>query len=155
MKKVLFPLLAGAALFTACKKDDNNNATAKDKITGKWMLTEYKSVFIVNGQKSPAINRYDSLSDCERDDLYLFNADNTLLRDEGEKKCRSTDPQSRSLGTYAITTNDTRLIMPNPDVANRTDTLELVELSGSTLRTSTVLANGSNGIQDNKTYVKK
>jgi hypothetical protein len=156
MKKTLFALLAGATLFTACNKDDNKNASARERITGQWMLTEYKSIFIVNGQSSPAINRYDSLGACERDDLYLFNTDNTLVRDEGATKCRpSTDPQTLALGTYAITNNDTRLIMPNPDAPSQIDTLELVELTGSTLRTRTVLANGNNGIQQNKTYSKR
>ncbi len=154
MKKILFSLLAGTALFTACKKDDNNNASAKDRITGQWMLTAFNRTLFVGSQNS-TVNRYDSLLSCERDDLYLFNADNTLKRDEGAQKCRSTDPQQQSLGNYIITNNDTRLIMPNPDNTSQMDTLEILELTGSTLRTQTVNNGSTSGIRDSKTYVKK
>ena len=154
MKKALFILLAGTSLFTACKKNDTSNASAKDKITGKWMLTAFSRTIFV-GTNNSTVSRYDSLLTCERDDLYLFNADNTLTRDEGDQKCRSTDAQQRPLGSYAITNNDTRLVMPNPDNTAQVDTLEILELTGSTLRTQTVSNGSTSGIRDNKTYVKK
>ncbi len=84
-----------AVLFntTACKKSDDNggsnsnlSATAQ-KIVGTWGLESNKLAYTnANGSAGTV---YNNLKDCEKDDIYTFNADKTYSVTDGSQSCNA------------------------------------------------------------------
>jgi Lipocalin-like domain len=73
MKKLVFGLISFTLLATACKKDKDAPAITKENITGTYKLITVTAS--VNG--SPQLDA-DEREDCEKDDLYKLNADNSF-----------------------------------------------------------------------------
>jgi len=132
MKKTL--LFCGAILlFTAaCKKndDDNNNKTKTENLTtGNWYLRSSTFTMSIMGVDST----YDGMADmeaCEKDNFYTFLGGGVAKMDEGATKCDASDPQTET-GTWALLNNETKLAINGAGV---TDTADILELNGSTLK---------------------
>lgn len=100
--KLIMLLSMICLLQVSCKKDDtpvpvdNTSALLQNK---NWKLTA--------GTVSPVYfgttNWYnDFLDDCNRDDLFRFNAANLFVIDEGPSKCNPSDPQTQD-GSWTYT----------------------------------------------------
>ncbi|RZK14168.1 MAG: hypothetical protein EOO56_25510 [Hymenobacter sp.] len=131
MKKLLFVLGAIAAL-GACKKDSETapaTGSRTDLLTAKpWQATtvniSLSGIPIPSGQ---------FISACQLDNTYKFNADKTLVIDEGATKCNTTDPQTTS-GTWAFANTDqTKLTIMVPGSVFNGD-FDIKALSASTLQ---------------------
>lgn len=129
----LFPLAAGLTL-AACKKDSTSSpapaATKTDMLTAKnWKTTDIK----IGGT---SIFNTPLIDDCSKDDLLKFNADKSSIYDEGAKKCVSTDPQTAK-GSWAFTTDETKLKMTDPDGG-------VIEATITTLNATTLVLSDPN-----------
>lgn len=171
MKRIILSLSAVALLFAACKKNDEPvtptpvtpaTPTVSERLVGAWMKTESKTVTITNGSAGPETDNLASQNACAKDDLYNFLASNAsnkpLIQTEGATKCRNTDPDTVSRGTYSLFANDTQLLLTLP-AGNTTDTFNIVELSGTVLRLKNQYATtaGPNTlvVETKVTYTKK
>ena len=94
MKKLLFGLLALTLLATACKKDKDAPAITKENIAGTYKLMSIKAT--LNG--SPEMDA-DDRDDCEKDDLYKINADNSFNYVDAGSVC---DPAGSFDATYVL-----------------------------------------------------
>ena len=94
MKKMLFGLLALTLLATACKKDKDAPAITKENIAGTYKLMTIKVT--LNG--SPEMDA-DEREDCEKDDLYTLNVDNSFGYTDAGTVC---DPAGDFTATYAL-----------------------------------------------------
>lgn len=120
MKKILLAGLATAfsLSFSACNNGNydanpnvnnsnvlnplnNSNAGILYLTSGTWKIDSY---VMVNGTDTTDLLAL--VSDCEKDDIFTFNADNTITKDEGATKCSTSDPQTSSDGTWSINGNN-------------------------------------------------
>ncbi|MBP1616809.1 MAG: hypothetical protein H6Q14_636 [Bacteroidetes bacterium] len=91
MKRQLIPYLILFVLaVTNC--DKNNEENGNILLTKTWKRTVI--------DKKPTSNPagkilYDAILECEKDDTFTFNADNTLTIHKGLNKCDPTDSNSR------------------------------------------------------------
>lgn len=54
VKKTMIFLLAGAAIFTACKKSDTTTTTTAQKVVAKWIIVSDNSVYGKAGVSHPS-----------------------------------------------------------------------------------------------------
>ncbi|RYD53097.1 MAG: hypothetical protein EOP52_02855 [Sphingobacteriales bacterium] len=107
MKKAFLFLAAGAVLFTACKKDDNNNAgTRATMVSGQWAIDSFKILYMAGGQTLLSTDLLATSRACDRDNLLDFISDNTLYADEGATKCDPSTPQRQQAGTWQLTNSE-------------------------------------------------
>ena len=99
MKKLVFGLLSLTLLATACKKDKDAVPVTKENITGTYKLISIK--VSLNG--SPELDA-DDREDCEKDDLYKLNADNSFNYVDAGTVC---DPAGDFNATWQL--NDKQL----------------------------------------------
>jgi len=99
MKKLVFGLLSFFLLATACKKDKDSLPITKENITGTYKLISIK--VSLNG--SPELDA-DDREDCEKDDLYKLNADNSFNYVDAGTTC---DPAGDFSATWQL--NDKQL----------------------------------------------
>lgn len=121
MKKILFAILMGAATvsFVACSNgaydanpSTNNSGSGNPLLTGgnnggnggvsiltsgSWKITAYT---LTSGAGTTDLLAL--IDACERDDIFTFKTDNTIIRDEGASKCSASDPQTKNDGTWSI-----------------------------------------------------
>ncbi len=160
MKKSFLALAAVSLLAVACKKNDNNNVntTPSERIVGTWMKTESRTITTTNGIAGPETDNLAAQSPCARDDHYHFLASRVLLQTEGTTKCRPSDPDTVSRGTYAIVENSTQLLLTLPS-GSQTDTFNIQEISGNTMRLKnqyTTTAGPNQIVVENRiTYTRK
>ncbi|RZK88719.1 MAG: hypothetical protein EOO62_37255 [Hymenobacter sp.] len=135
MKKLCL-LLGAIAVLGACKKDSDSDpspATSRtDLLTAKpWQASTVN--LSLNGVPLPSSQ---VVSACQLDNTYKFNADKTLVVDEGATKCNTTDPQTQT-GTWAFTNNDqNKLTIAVPNSAFNGN-FDIKALSSSTLQLTT------------------
>ena len=72
VKKTMIFLLAGAAIFTACKKNDSTARTTAQKVVGKWTYVSDIGTYIHLGVSHP--NSYIGIAG----DFIDFRSDGTL-----------------------------------------------------------------------------
>ena len=110
----------------SCKKDSSTVSSRSQLLTdGNWTLVFYRYNFN-NGAWNDG---YATLPDCQKDNKLFFNSDLTYILDEGATKCNSSDPQIFQQGIWALIENETKL------VTNTTNTVEIVQLDASNLKT--------------------
>lgn len=115
---------------TSCQFDDPKPKSSKtDLLTAKaWKETDVKvaglSVFAT------------SIDDCEKDDLAKFNANQSVIFNEGTLKCAPAAPQT-SMGSWEFTANETKLKITD-------STGKVVEGTIGTLTDSTLILTAPN-----------
>ena len=107
MKYNPFITAAGILLFS-CSKDDNGNDPAREEAltTGSWKLSAYITDYDKDGAYEE--NTFAILADCEKDNIYTFQAGGDLIKDEGPTKCISSNPQTITL-SWSFKDNQTKL----------------------------------------------
>lgn len=105
MKKLfLIALVAGTV--ASCKKKD---PTPKDYLTqSKWKL----SSVMVFGTDLTA-----NMKACQKDNLYQFNANQTINAFEGSSKCSDTAADSKTDGNWSLTNADKQLTLSGSSIA--------------------------------------
>ncbi len=108
------------ALLGACKKDDNKTATtsgASALTSGYWKLSSSTSLVEFPAPVGPQnTDLFAMLPECEKDNVFTFNANNTTTIDEGATKCSPGDPQTETVGNWQLTNNDTRLFFTHQGI---------------------------------------
>lgn len=104
MKKIFLSTILLPIAFVACKPKEK----AKDLILkeGKWKITK---LALTNSGGSQDL--YKAMSDCDKDNYYFFNADNSFSLDESTLKCNASDPQTTTDGKWALEQNNTQLVL--------------------------------------------
>ena len=154
MKKPVILLAAFVLSITACKKSDNSgssSAKATTLETGKWRITSSSSVVEYGAPiGNQTVDLYNTLSACQRDNLFIFNTDNTTTTDEGATKCNSGDPQQTVSGTWALLNGDTQLSIIS---GGTTVTADILSLDNSGLQVRYVTYYGGYKATTTTTYV--
>ena len=100
--KFIFVLFSSIILFTACKKDSDNNTQKTNTdllVQGSWKFDNA----VVGGSDVSSL-----LQGCQKDNTLTFAAGGTGTADEGATKCSAGDPQSNPF-TWNFATNETIL----------------------------------------------
>ena len=123
----------------ACKKEEN---LTKTELLSKqsWILRAYTSTRLSDGV---VVDAYAPMSDCYKDDQYVYNANMTYEGNAGATKCSAADPQVFSTGSWQFKNNETvleRTIVSGIGIG--TTEFEIVSLSTHEL--SLRLEDGSN-----------
>lgn len=140
MKRTLTTFVALTCLLSACKKDDsgNDNNTRKGNLTsGSWRITSSSAVVEYPAPiGTRTVDVLGAFPACTRDNLFIFNSDNTSTTDEGATKCNTSDPQQKTSGTWALLNSDTQLQVSDPSSpgAISSITADILELNNSTLK---------------------
>lgn len=151
-------LVAGMA-FSGCsdKKDDPApttpapEPTKTELLTGKnWKLTAMTSDPAINWGTGGAMvtDLYAQMSACDKDDISVFNVNNTYTDDEGATKCDPADPQTTS-GTWVFNTTQTIITLDG------TDSYNIEALSSSSLKINQVYNDGTTNYTFTMTFTKQ
>ncbi|MDI9319005.1 MAG: lipocalin family protein [Phycisphaerales bacterium] len=134
MKKVIFALSAFLFLFTACKKNDSSPTTTYTKVdtlqSGQWKLTSATAFGGVYDLTS-------TMKACQKDNLYTFNANNTITVDEGATKCATTDVSPRTDGNWNLSADYKQMTVSGSlftSLGITSFTADLVKLDATTLQ---------------------
>ena len=99
-------LLLTSFLLEACKKENSSSRT--HLLTSKnWRIVADTRTTTVNGQPT-VTDAYATYPACDRDDFYTFNADNSVVRDQGPLKCNTNAPQTLT-GPWFFSSEQTQL----------------------------------------------
>ncbi len=136
-----FILMAGCIL-SSCGKKETPAPTPLTKtqlISAKtWRMT---AATIRIGTNAP-VDNLSGYPACEADNLYIYRANNTYEEDQGATKCSPNQSQIRLTGTWAFTTNETKLSITRGS-GSIVDDFDLLELTATTLKTRMVDGNGT------------
>ena len=113
----------------SCSKDPVDDAAKKAALTtGTWKLTGYMTDYNKDGVYEE--NTYTILADCEKDNIYTFQADGTEITDEGPTKCISSTPQTRT-STWSFQDNQKKLQLGGSNYGIEELTTTTLRLNGS------------------------
>ena len=132
-------------ILSSCKKSETAAPTPLTKtqlISAKsWKLT---AVTVKKNNDAP-VDEFLDYDACEKDDLYTYRANNTYEANEGATKCNPSANQIRATGTWAFTTNETKL---STTVGTFVNIYDLVELTATTLKVRETSVDGATYISD-------
>lgn len=127
MKKIIRTaciVMASAAIFSSCKKDDDKSRT--ELITsGPWRLE--KAQERINGGAWDDVTA-DNFDACDLDNRFTFSSGGVITLDEGATKCDPADPQTQT-GAWNFVNNEEDLNMDG-------ELYDIDELSKNTLAIS-------------------
>lgn len=99
MKKTLL-LLALYSILASCEREmPTETTTLADTLKDKNWLVIADSTVSSTGSVE---NNYNLLPGCEKDDLVQFKSNKTIVMDEGAIKCNASDPQTMTIGAWAL-----------------------------------------------------
>jgi len=108
--RVLTLLLLSLVILTAnsCKKDDESKSKT-DLLTGKyWKYTAMNISPSIEFNGFEYSDLFGLLPNCTKDDLVKYDADGTVIYDEGASKCDEGDPQTET-GTWSFNSDETKI----------------------------------------------
>lgn len=142
LTKTVTTLLAVILLFSAsCKKEEDKQAPKTDLLTnGQWRMTTYtlSPPLDLDGDGTADADGLATFDACDKDNLFIFKRDGTLVLDHGPTKCNSSDPQSENT-TWAFVNNETEIIIDG-------DRATIIELTVSRFRVSLGIGNSTGDI---------
>lgn len=140
MKKLLLSLLLAPFLFTACKKDSKDGGTGGKSALedANWKITAATATVMGIDQDLYASG---AIQDCMKDNTYTFNSDGTGTVEEGSTKCVSTDEQTRTGGSWELSSDNKQLTLSDfgdiidlPMTTGGDLVLDVVQLDASKLK---------------------
>ncbi|HSI90463.1 MAG TPA: lipocalin family protein [Adhaeribacter sp.] len=149
-------LSASLFIFTGCDNDDDDvqAKTRTELLTvNPWRLTTFtvEPGRDINGDGVPDTNLFAFLPPCTQDDLTVFRTNNTYTEEEGPTKCDASHPDVIVNGTWAFSADESRLTM---DPSNDDPlTVNIVELSATTLRTTSTFTDSATTYTYTSVYV--
>lgn len=120
-------ITASLLLFNACKKSSSapKSKTNTQLISnGSWRLI---SATIPGGG---SVRNF--LEDCQKDNIYTFNADGSGSGDEGTLKCNAGDPQTAPF-TWNFQTNETILFISTTLYTSGSNQFNIISISETSL----------------------
>ncbi|MEO6542199.1 MAG: lipocalin family protein [Ferruginibacter sp.] len=99
MKKMILSLVVLSAVLISCKKDDKNCDLNAANFAGTYKITAW--TYKANTATAP-VDVMATFPACERDDLVIFNANNTVNYTDAGTLC---SPPGNSTGTWLLTGN--------------------------------------------------
>jgi hypothetical protein len=143
------------AFCTACRKADEKplmQPTTTDLLTrSQWREVGHTfGSFGTNRNSFTGGNMYDQQPTCRRDDFLRFNANQTVVFDEGASRCNSTDPQQKTdawslVNNYGYDQLLANLPHTNNGYVGQPTLYTIVELSETTLTVSSQRSNLQGG----------
>ena len=148
----LLVFLCGAtALFSACKKDgdndDKNKTQAQQNLeAGKWQVSASVLTTTYMGRDT-TIDNFSDIENCEKDDIIQFMYNGNGVVNEGANICAGNSQTGTF--TWALLDNDTRLA----SVDNNPDTFDVVELNNTQMKLKLTKPNSSGvPVSNTRTY---
>lgn len=154
MKKLFLVVLAVTSL-SACKKDSDTTPSRTELLTSKkWRMTAFTvtTTYSVGGgaPSSTTTDQYALQLACEKDDFYQFNADKTMILDEGPTQC-STSTAQTSAFNWDFNSDQSRLILTYK--GSLSPTLDdIIELSSTTMRLRETTSNTAGNSTFNREF---
>ena len=108
MKKIITLAAFLTIIFSSCKKaevvPDSNCVLSASNILGTYKIT---SILYKSNPQTPEIDYFIYYDECEKDNLLIFNSNNTYVISEGATACSPTTTESGNwnLNQSAITIN--------------------------------------------------
>jgi len=108
MKKIITLSVFFIVIFSSCKKaevaQDSTCLLSASNILGTYKIT---SILYKSGPQTPEIDYFIYYDECEKDNLLIFNSNNTYVISEGATACSPTTSESGNwnLNQSAITIN--------------------------------------------------
>lgn len=131
MKSLATLLLLALTFITACKKDDDEAAapTNKELLTAKVWKAKY---FTLNGAASDPF--------CQKNFLYSYHNDGKLIVVEGDNEgaCSGFVPGKNETWDWYFIDGETKFVRINPDDPTYLDTVEILNVSATELRTKQI-----------------
>ncbi len=113
MKQIMLLCAAFYILYgVSCKKEEERITLRTEMITASsWRIAALDMKQRIGSGAVVETDMYDLMGDCQRDNQYTFNMDQTITFDEGEEKCDPDAPQSYTIPDtkWAFKTADTQL----------------------------------------------
>lgn len=142
--------VASSFVFTSCKKDDDDPKpkTKTELLTAKnWRITGDVST-ITSGGNTITTDEYADYQACEKDDFIKFETNKSAKFDEGANRC-SGNTQTET-GAWDFNSDESKLLLSDPDNGPVSIPFDLVELTDSTLKIR--ISGSSNGATYSQTY---
>ena len=99
MKKIILPVLLTSIAFASCKKDEKVCDLNATNLAGSYKVTS----FIYKADATtPAVDLYATADACEKDDLIIFNVNNTITFSDLGVVC---SPSGNDTGTWSLSGN--------------------------------------------------
>ena len=105
MKKIILTSLICLALFSSCKKENVTPTNppvcglSKANLLGSYRIT---AISYKKNEATPDIDEFALYKECERDDLTIFNANNTTTYSDIGMLC---NPLDNGVGTWSLNGN--------------------------------------------------
>lgn len=117
-------------LLLGCTKTGDSTTTPSKSslLVKKWKYTDIMAI----APGYPLTSIYTSLETCKRDNYWEFRADATFTVGEGLTKCKPTDPDAASTGTWSMFNSDTKMIMT--EVGKPAKNVDILELTSTSLK---------------------
>ena len=127
------PFLLILLVLISCNKDDELGNQKEKMLTGKnWKLTSAQSDPPIDSDGQSITDIYAVMPSCAKDNTTKFNADGSVLFDEGPSKCDAQDPQTE-ISEWSFNSDKTSMTV---DVDNKTVRYKIIEISNSRLKIS-------------------
>lgn len=101
-------MLVVAGFVSSCNKDEDpaptgSNKSNSEKLVGKnWKIT----AATLKDPSGATTDEYADMEACDKDDLYIYNANGTYVLDAGATKCDPNDPQTEP-GVWSMNSGQT------------------------------------------------
>lgn len=150
LNKLLVILLALLPLFTACTevKDEETPSPAINQellLNKNWRLTAYTRT-----SGTEVTDKYNEKKDCERDNITIFNADNTYIINEGNLRCGAADVVEE--GIWEII-DGVLTTMPEESSRPSVADYKIEELSDKKLVYSSTFISNGNSAKESFTFI--
>jgi hypothetical protein len=120
--------IACLILISSCKKDDEPKISKTELLAGKTSKSWKQTAGKENGS-----DYFSTWASCNKDDVYVFNANKNFELNEGASKCEPTHNQIADTGVWELKSNDSVL-----KITTASDIIEIeasiLELTATTLR---------------------
>ena len=128
--RIIFTLLIISALFGCNKSSTSDNKTSQ---TPNYLIKKWKySDILAVAPGYPQTSIYTALEACKRDNYWEFKSDATFIIGEGLTKCKPTDPDAASSGTWVLFNSNTQIAMT--ETGKPAKNVSILELTANSLK---------------------
>ncbi len=151
-RTILVLLATCSVVFTACKKDDEDPKpkTKAELLTAKSWRVSADASTVTSGGTTVSNDDYADYEACEKDNFTKFEVNKVAKFDEGTTSC-SGNPQTE-IGSWDFNSDQTKLSLMSPDSAPSSTSLDIVELTETTLKLRYTIASGGDTNTKTTTY---
>jgi hypothetical protein len=128
--RIIFTLLIISVLFGCNKSSTTDNKTSQ---TTNYLIKKWKySDILAVAPGYPQTSIYTALEACKRDNYWEFKSDATFIIGEGLTKCKPTDPDAASSGTWVLFNSNTQIAMT--ETGKPAKNVSILELTANSLK---------------------